>query len=54
MVIGLGDTEQELRRPTAPDPPNLRGTVLARADSRKLVDLKDLDRFHSPAEKDSP
>ena len=37
-----------------PDPPNLRGTALARPDSdTRKINLKDLDRFHStPQDKD--
>jgi len=34
-------------RPAAPDPPNLKGTLLARPDPRLSLDLKELDRFHT-------
>ncbi len=39
-------------RSRAPDPPNLRGTVLARSDPRAVVDLKDLDQFSTNHDKD--
>jgi hypothetical protein len=38
--------------PTAADPPNLRGTMLARSDARQKLDLKALDEFHNAARKD--
>jgi len=34
-------------RPDAPEPPNLKGTLLARPDPRLRLDLKELDRFHT-------
>jgi hypothetical protein len=38
----------------APDPPNLKGTALARIDSRVELDVKELDRFHNnPAKHDA-
>lgn len=33
--------------PAPADPPNLRGTLLARPDARQHFDVKELDRFHS-------
>jgi hypothetical protein len=50
----LADMEQALgRRHSAPDPPNLRGTVLARSNPRHTLDIKTLDRFHSDVDKDT-
>lgn len=43
-------TLSELRTPT--DPPNLRGTLLARHSARHAIDLKGLDRFDTPSRKD--
>ena len=41
-------------RSTAPDPPNLRGTPLARADTEVKVDLTELDRnLGQPAKDES-
>jgi len=34
-------------RADAPEPPNLKGTLLARPDPRLSLDLKELDRFHT-------
>ncbi len=39
-------------RATAPNPPNLAGTLLARPDPKLQLNLKELDRFHSPSGKD--
>jgi hypothetical protein len=40
-------------RTKVPDPPNLRGTALARPDSdTRKFNLKDLDKFHGFHEKD--
>lgn len=51
--IGLvGDERVRRDRSTPSDPPNLRGTVLARPDPRLQLDLKELDRFHARSEKD--
>jgi hypothetical protein len=36
----------------APDPPNLKGTALARTESRVELDVKELDRFHNNPAKD--
>jgi hypothetical protein len=45
------DHETDHSRATAPEPPNLRGTPLARHDTGVHVDLKELDRFFGdPAE----
>jgi hypothetical protein len=38
--------------PLVADPPNLRGTLLARSDARRKLDLKDLDQFHDIPQKD--
>lgn len=47
----IGIVEDELlsaqARAEAPDPPNLKGTFLARPDPRLQLDLKELDRFHN-------
>ncbi|HEY5619806.1 MAG TPA: hypothetical protein VIK60_17830 [Vicinamibacterales bacterium] len=37
----------------APDPPNLKGTALARTDPRVELDLKALDRFHNTGKDDA-
>ena len=51
--IGLGDdAPSSTARAKVPDPPNLRGTALARHDSRARIDLKELDRFHALNDKD--
>ena len=56
MPIGLGDDiDQGAGRSTpvaAPDPPNLRGTLLARPNPRLQFDVKTLDSFHTPSDKD--
>lgn len=46
--IGLSESDRRLSdtRP-APDPPNLKGTLLARPDPRLSLDLKKLDEFHT-------
>jgi hypothetical protein len=36
---------------TIPDPPNLKGTLLARTSQKLRLDLKELDQFHA-ADKD--
>jgi hypothetical protein len=36
----------------APDPPNLKGTAFARRESRMVLDVKELDRFHNNPAKD--
>jgi hypothetical protein len=51
LAIGEDEPTSDLRT-KAPDPPNLRGTALARSDSRTDIDLKDLDRFHTIHDKD--
>lgn len=38
--------------PIVVDPPNLRGTLLARSDARQTLDLKELDQFHGAHQKD--
>lgn len=40
------------RRSKTADPPNLRGTVLARPDARMKLDVKELDKFHTLGDKD--
>lgn len=40
-------------RPASPDPPNLKGTLLARPDPRLQLDLKELDRFHTGSKDDA-
>ncbi|MBI4888122.1 MAG: hypothetical protein HY824_13590 [Acidobacteria bacterium] len=53
LPIGSADNEQpsaRLRR--GGDPPNLRGTLLARPDASLDLDLKELDRFHTTGNKD--
>ena len=46
------DATKLFDRSTAPDPPNLGGTSLARSDQREEVDLKALDDFQGAATKD--
>jgi hypothetical protein len=36
----------------APDPPNLRGTLLARPNPRLHFDVKTLDKFHTSSDND--
>lgn len=52
----IGPSEQDgavsHSRTTAPHPPNLAETSLARPDPHLEIDLKELDRFHSPSGKD--
>jgi len=52
--MGLGDDEPvSTLRMKVPDPPNLRGTALARPDSdTRKINLKDLDKFHAIHDKD--
>jgi hypothetical protein len=45
--IGEADLGSSEGRPAPPDPPNLKGTLLARGTQRLAVDVKELDRFHS-------
>lgn len=52
LPITPGETDAGRRTRAAADPPNLRGTLLARADPRLKMDLKDLDRFHTITDKD--
>ena len=56
MVLGLSeeDVARSHDRSMAPDPPNLGGTLLARADPRVQLDLKELDHFRSDPEKTEP
>ena len=51
MVIDPSEFDRATRRSMAPDPPNLKGTLLARADPIQRIDLKELDRFHGAAGK---
>lgn len=47
------DIDEPMTSPSAVvDPPNLRGTLLARSDGREKLDLKDLDQFHHASRKD--
>jgi len=51
--MAVADIEMAMAQyPSAADPPNLRGTMLARPDPQRAIDLKDLDRFHSTPEKE--
>ncbi len=53
LPMTLADMDQALgRRRTAIDPPNLRGTLLARNNPRHSLDLKELDRFDGDHSKD--
>ena len=52
LPVGLGDTLEARSRRDAPDPPNLRGTLLARSNPRLTFDVKQLDEFHGPVNKD--
>ena len=52
LIIDPSEVDRAARRSTVPDPPNLKGTLLARADAQRSMDLKDLDRFHSVPDKD--
>lgn len=52
LPIGLGDSEElGSSRSTAPDPPNLKGSMLARPNPRLQFDVKTLDTFHTPPPK---
>lgn len=53
--IGIVDDESSpsSARAAAPDPPNLKGTVLARSDRRIEFDVKDLDRFETRTKDDA-
>ena len=51
--MSLADYEQAIgHRQAASDPPNLRGTLLARTDPRHSLDLKELDSFHGGTQKE--
>ena len=62
MPIGLGDDDDQSGSLSgsntpggtlaAPDPPNLSGTPLARTNPRLRFDVRTLDRFHTPSDKD--
>ena len=52
LPIALDIEETMASRPTAADPPNLRGTLLARSDPRHTFDVKELDHFHGAPPKD--
>jgi len=48
----FGDEEADLAaRVMAPDPPNLKGTALARGDQPVGVNLEELDTFDRPFDK---
>ena len=57
MPIGAGDeqpgSDSSSNKPALvpPDPPNLKGTVLARPNPRLHFDTKTLDKFHTPPNK---
>lgn len=51
-AIGLNDSDLARSNAATPDPPNLRGTLLARPDPRLHMDLKELDHFHTVPKKD--
>lgn len=55
LPVGVADAieAREQARSTAADPPNLRGTALARTDPRLTLDVKQLDTFHRPADEDN-
>ena len=53
LPASIADIQDELgNRPAAADPPNLRGTMLARLDPHQTLDVKELDRFHGTVEKE--
>jgi len=52
MDVDPQEFDRATPRPMAPDPPNLKGTLLARGDRLLGMDLKTLDRFHHEADKD--
>lgn len=53
LPIGIGDAlEARTQRSQAPDPPNLRGTLLARRNPRHRFEVKQLDAFDANAGKD--
>ena len=52
LLIDPSEIDRATRRSMAPDPPNLKGTLLARSSKAPRVDLKDLDRFHTMNDKD--
>jgi hypothetical protein len=53
LPIGLADEVVRSRGGNAPDPPNLKGTALARsANPRLRMNLEELDRFHTLNNKD--
>ena len=51
MVVDLAESHRATSRSTAPDTPNLPGTVPARPEPVRQIDLTELDRFHGPADK---
>lgn len=52
MPIGLGDMlDAKAQAREAADPPNLRGTALARSNPQLSFDVKRLDEFHAVTEK---
>lgn len=52
LVIDLTEIDRATRRSSAPEPPNLKGTLLARSSTVRKVDLKALDKFNSLQVKD--
>lgn len=52
LVIDPSEIDRATRRSNAPEPPNLKGTLLARTSKVRKVDLKALDRFNSLQDKD--
>ena len=51
--MSLADMDVAISQHQTPsDPPNLRGTLLARHTARQAIDLKELDRFDGTSGKD--
>ncbi len=46
------DATSSQDRSAIPEPPNLGGTLLARPERPGRIEPKELDRFHSPTDKD--
>ena len=51
-MIDPSEIDGATRKSNAPEPPNLRGTSLARADKMSRLDVKELDQFHTITDKD--
>jgi hypothetical protein len=52
LTADLSELDSARRKSNAPEPPNLRGTQLARADKMPRLDVKELDQFHTLNNKD--